>query len=93
LATKCELLILDEPTVGIDIGARQEIYHLIRDFVEQPEHAVILLSSDIEEILAVADRILVLTERQVVAELDPQQTSKQEIFALSAQGNARTSQI
>ena len=91
LATKCELLILDEPTIGIDIGARQEIYHLIRDFVEQPEHGVILLSSDIEEILAVADRILVLTERQVVAELDPQQTSKQEIFALSAQGNARTS--
>jgi ribose transport system ATP-binding protein len=91
LASKCELLILDEPTIGIDIGARQEIYHLIRDFVEQPEHAVILLSSDIEEILAIADRILVLTERQVVAELDPQRTSKQEIFALSAQGRVETS--
>ena len=53
---ECDLLILDEPTIGIDVGARREIYDLIRDFVDEGERGVIFISSDMEEILEVSDR-------------------------------------
>jgi ribose transport system ATP-binding protein len=80
LAASCKLLLLDEPTIGIDVGARQDIYRLIREFRLEPDHAVILASSDIDEILEIADRIVVLTDYRIVAELDPAQTSKQQIL-------------
>jgi ABC-type sugar transport system ATPase subunit len=76
-------LILDEPTMGIDIGARKEIYDLVHRFIEKPQKAVIFISSDINEILEIADRILVMSERSVVAELNARQTNKQEIVEYS----------
>ncbi len=86
LTANCNLLILDEPTIGIDVGARGEIYQLIRNFVSEPNHAVIFISSDMTEVHDVCDRILVMSGGRMVAELDPQATSKQEImhYALSA---------
>ncbi len=80
LTAKCRLLILDEPTMGIDVGARGDIYVLIRQFVEQKDRAVIFISSDVDEILEVSDRILVMTGGEVVADLDPRKTTKQEIM-------------
>jgi ABC-type sugar transport system ATPase subunit len=80
LAAECKLLLLDEPTIGIDVGARQDIYRLIEQFREEPEHAVILVSSDIDEVLEIADRILVLADYRVVAELDPVRTDKHQIL-------------
>ena len=84
LAAECRLLVLDEPTVGIDVGARQDIYRLIRQFRQEPEHAVILVSSDIDEVLEIADRILVLADYRVVAELDPARTDKHQILEYCA---------
>jgi ribose transport system ATP-binding protein len=83
LEANCQLLILDEPTMGIDIGARKEIYDLVHHFIEKPQNAVIFISSDINEILEVADRILVIGERRIVAELRAQETNKQEIIQYS----------
>ncbi len=83
LEADCQLLILDEPTMGIDIGARKEIYDLVHRFIEKPQKAVIFISSDINEILEIADRILVMSERSVVAELNARQTNKQEIVEYS----------
>ena len=83
LEANCQLLILDEPTMGIDIGARKEIYDLVHHFIEKPQNAVIFISSDINEILEVADRILVIGERRIVAELRAQETNKQEIVQYS----------
>ena len=60
LEANCQVLILDEPTMGIDIGARKEIYDLVHHFIGKPQKAVIFISSDINEILEVADRILVI---------------------------------
>ena len=78
------VLILDEPTVGIDVGARQDIYGLIQQFRRETEHAVILVTSDIDEVLEIADRILVLADYRVVTELDPARTDKQQILEYCA---------
>ena len=67
LMTNPELLILDEPTKGIDIGAREEIYHLINQLVEQGS-CVLLISSEIEELLGMCDRILVMNQGAISAE-------------------------
>ena len=81
LSGGCNLLILDEPTFGIDVGARGEIHNLIREFVaEDEDRAVIFISSDITEILDVTDRILVMSGGSLVAELDPKHATKQEIM-------------
>jgi ABC-type sugar transport system ATPase subunit len=83
LTAKCRLLILDEPTMGIDVGARGDIYGLIRKFVEEDDRAVVFISSDVEEILEISDRILVMDAGEVVAELDSRTATKQEIMRLS----------
>ena len=83
LSAKCRLLILDEPTMGIDVGARGDIYGLIRNFVAEQDRAVIFISSDVEEILEVSDRILVMVGGEMVADLDSRTTTKQEIMRTS----------
>lgn len=83
LEADCQVLILDEPTMGIDIGARKEIYELVHRFIEKPRKAVIFISSDINEILEIADRILVMSERSIVANLQARDTSKQQIVEYS----------
>jgi D-xylose transport system ATP-binding protein len=61
-------LILDEPTRGIDVGARQEIYLLINALVQQGI-AVIVISSELPEVLGLSDRVLVMHEGQIKADL------------------------
>ena len=62
------LLLLDEPTQGIDIGARADLYRLLREFVRDSGRAVLFASSDVEEVIALADRYLVLHRSRVVAQ-------------------------
>ena len=83
LEANCRVLILDEPTIGIDIGARKEIYELVQDFVSKPGRGIIFISSDINEILEIADRVLVLANYKIVAELKARETNKQEIMEYS----------
>jgi ribose transport system ATP-binding protein len=83
LTAKCRLLILDEPTMGIDVGARGDIYGLIRRFVEKKDRAVVFISSDVDEILEVSDRILVMVGGEVAAVLDSKTATKQEIMRYS----------
>lgn len=68
LATAPNVLILDEPTRGIDVGSKSEIYQLMKELTDSGR-AIIMISSEIEEILAMSDRVLVMRERAVVAEL------------------------
>lgn len=66
------ILILDEPTQGIDVGTRLELYRLLREFVSGPQPAaVIFASSDPEEIEILANRIMVLSNGEVIAEPEP----------------------
>jgi ribose transport system ATP-binding protein len=74
--------VLDEPTFGIDVGAREEIYSLIDDFAHRQGNSVLFISSDIEEILAMADRVLVMSGGRLAAELDPATATKQQVMEI-----------
>ena len=69
LTTKPKVLILDEPTRGVDIGAKAEVYRLVSNLAAEGM-AIILISSELPEVLAMADRVLVLHEGRVTAEFD-----------------------
>lgn len=83
LSTDCEVLILDEPTRGIDVGAKQEIYDLMTQLVEAGK-AVILISSEMPELIGMSDRILVMREGRIVGELSPEQYSQQTILEMAS---------
>lgn len=69
LAAGCDILIVDEPTVGVDIQAKAQIHRLLWDLAAQEGKAIILISSDMPEIIGLAGRILVFKEKQVVHEI------------------------
>ena len=74
-----DVLILDEPTRGIDIGAKQEIYQLIRQLCEQGL-AIIVISSELPEVLSLSHRILVMHHGSAVAELDGETATEEQIM-------------
>jgi D-xylose transport system ATP-binding protein len=76
------VLLLDEPTRGVDIGAREEIYDIIERLTERGT-AVIVASSDLPEVVRLAHRVLVLRQGRVTAELDGTTTTEEEIVALA----------
>ena len=69
LAADCDILVIDEPTVGVDIGAKEYIHDLIWDLVTKENKTVILISSDMNEMISLARRILVFKDKKIVAEL------------------------
>jgi rhamnose transport system ATP-binding protein len=80
LAIDPDLLILDEPTRGIDIGTKFELYRLIDGFAERGK-GVLIVSSDLLELLALADRILVMRNGAIVAELSHEEATEEAILA------------
>jgi rhamnose transport system ATP-binding protein len=82
LNMKPELLIVDEPTRGIDVGAKAEVHELIRTFVREGG-AALVISSDLPEVLAMGDRILIMREGRQMAILDHADASQEEIMALA----------
>ena len=85
LAKHCQLLILDEPTRGIDVGAKYEMYKIMNSLVGENK-AVLLISSDLPEVIAMSDRIYVMRDGHIVAELPGQTTSQEEIMQHITQG-------
>ena len=83
LLTKPEVLLLDEPTRGIDVGAKYEIYELIINLAKEGK-GVIMVSSEMPELLGVCDRILVMSGGQLAGEVDAKTTSQEEILTLAA---------
>jgi len=79
MATTPSILLLDDPTRGVDVGAKAEIYHLMNQFAEQGM-GVIMVSSELPEILAMSDRILVLSEGRMVAEFSREEASEEKIM-------------
>ena len=83
LLTEPEVLLLDEPTRGIDVGAKYEIYQLILNLANQGK-TVLMVSSEMPELLGVCDRILVMSGGRLAGEVDARNTTQEEIMALAA---------
>ena len=83
LLTEPEVLLLDEPTRGIDVGAKYEIYQLILDLANKGK-TVLMVSSEMPELLGVCDRIIVMSGGRVAGEVDAKNTSQEEIMTLAA---------
>lgn len=83
LAADSELLIFDEPTRGIDVGAKQEIYTLINHLVEQGK-TVLMISSEMEELMGMSDRILILAEGNMTGELNKSEFNQERIMQLTS---------
>jgi ribose transport system ATP-binding protein len=77
LERDCEVLFFDEPTRGIDVGARHELYLLMNDLVARGK-AIVMVSSDLSEVLGLADRILVMRDGRITGELDNRRGATQE---------------
>ncbi len=83
LLTEPEVLLLDEPTRGIDVGAKYEIYQLIIDLANRGK-GVIMVSGEMPELLGVCDRILVMSGGRLAGEVDAKNTTQEEIMTLAA---------
>lgn len=83
LANDSSVLILDEPTRGIDVAAKQEIYKLINELAAQGK-GIIVISSDMEEIIGIADRILILYEGRLSGELSREEFTQEQILKFAS---------
>jgi len=80
LHTNCRVLLIDEPTRGVDVGAKREIYHLLNDLAARGV-AIVMVSSELPEVLGMSDRILVMREGRVTAELSRGEASEERIMS------------
>lgn len=81
-----DVLIMDEPTRGIDVGAKYEIYTIINQLADEGK-AIIFISSELPEILGMCDRIYVMSEGRIVGELDKKEASQESIMRCIMQSN------
>ncbi|MFL0557696.1 sugar ABC transporter ATP-binding protein [Paenibacillus barengoltzii] len=84
LLTDPEILLLDEPTRGIDVGAKYEIYSIIADLAQQGK-SIIMISSEMPELLGMSDRVMVMSEGRLTGILDGEKATEEEIMRLAAQ--------
>ena len=74
--------IMDEPTRGIDVGAKYEIYSLMNQLVEQGM-AIIMISSELPEVLGMSDRLYVMSEGHITGELTAEEASEEKVMAMA----------
>jgi len=90
LNTNPKLLILDEPTRGIDVGAKVEVHHMINDLTQRGI-AIILVSSDLPEVLAMSDRVLVMREGRQMALFNKSEATEEKVM-MAAMGQLNLTQ-
>jgi ABC-type sugar transport system ATPase subunit len=78
-------MLLDEPTQGVDIGAKTEVYALL-DQLAKAGKAILLISSDLPEVLGVSDRVLVMRQGRIVASLLPKETNRHQVLEYATLG-------
>ncbi|HSI92375.1 MAG TPA: ABC transporter ATP-binding protein, partial [Jiangellaceae bacterium] len=79
LHADCRILLIDEPTRGVDVGAKREIWQLLSDLASRGV-AIVMVSSELPEIRAVSDRVVVMREGRVTAELDGHEATEERIM-------------
>jgi len=82
LGSRSKILIMDEPTRGIDVGAKVEIHTLICNLADKGE-SIIMISSEIQELLAITDKILVMHEGSIVGSVDPESSTEEDILRIA----------
>ncbi|TMF28572.1 MAG: sugar ABC transporter ATP-binding protein, partial [Chloroflexi bacterium] len=82
LTANTDILIFDEPTRGIDVGAKNEIYHLLNDLARQGK-AIVMISSELPEILRMSHRIVVMCEGRITGELDGHDATQEQIMTFA----------
>lgn len=80
----CEIMLADEPTRGVDVGAKREIYDLLVELAETRGLAIVMASSELPEILGLCDRVYVMREGQITAEFNARATSEEEVMHFAA---------
>ena len=85
LATHPDVIILDEPTKGIDIGSKAAVHQFMSELVGQGL-AVIMVSSELPEVIGMSDRILVIHEGKIAGELDHEEATQEKIITLATGG-------
>ncbi len=83
LATQAKIIILDEPTRGIDVGAKVEVYKLMNELVKEGA-GIIMISSELPELLAMSDRILVMHGGTITGELSSEEATQEKVLTLAA---------
>ena len=83
LAKRAQVLLFDEPTKGVDVGAKSEIYHLIGDLAADG-HGVAVVSSYLPELLGLCDRIVVMREGALAGEVRARDTTEEELLRLAS---------
>ncbi|MCX6088848.1 MAG: sugar ABC transporter ATP-binding protein [Candidatus Atribacteria bacterium] len=85
-ARKCDIYLFDEPTRGVDVGAKVEIYHLMNKLIENGA-SIVMVSSELLEILGMSDRIIVMKEGRITGELSRDRAKQEEVLRLAIGGN------
>ena len=88
LGTSPKVLILDEPTKGIDVGAKSEFYNMICQFAKQGL-GVILISSELPEVIGLSDRIIVMKSRKIVGEVSREDATESKLLSLGMMGEVK----
>ena len=88
LATRPELIIIDEPTRGIDVGAKQEIYKLMNELIADGM-TILMITSEMDELLGMSDRIVVFCEGHKTGELIKEEFDSEKILAYASQHRGR----
>jgi rhamnose transport system ATP-binding protein len=89
LAREPSILILDEPTRGVDVGAKSEIYSLIDDLAKEGK-AILLISSELEEVLSMSDRVVVVREGRITGEFDRKEATQESVIAAATGVGSRS---
>jgi ribose transport system ATP-binding protein len=82
LVKNCDVLIFDEPTRGIDVGAKEEIYRLLNELAQQGK-SIIMISSELPEVLRMAHRVVVMSEGRVTGVLSATEASQESVMHLA----------
>ena len=88
LAQEMKVIIMDEPTKGVDVGAKAEIYQIMGDLAKQG-YGIIMISSEMPEILGMSDRIIVMCNGRITGQLEHDETTQEKILGLSMEKAAK----
>ena len=86
LLTRPQILLLDEPTRGIDVGAKAEIFQIVNNLARQG-YGIIFVSTELKEVIAVSDRILVMSKGKITGEFTKEEATEEALVAASAVGH------